>query len=156
MLPPPQGFGDLLLGITFEEAEEVLRGDGNFFYRGQADLTMLRNPNERMIETAGLGYIRRSWLQFHQGRLYSITLDIDERIMDHYALYTSFTEKYGPPDHFSPKESRWTGEKSDFILERESLRVSYLDRQVIDTIRRSGDVEASLGEMDKERFLEQF
>ena len=154
--PPPKGFGELLLGLSFEAAEDVLYRDGNFYYRGKADLSMLRRPNERMIETAGLAYIQRCWLQFHEGTLYSITLDLDERMMDHYALYTTFTEKYGPPDHFSPSKSRWSGEDHDFVLERESLRVIYLDRERIETIRRSGKIEKSLGEMDKDRFLEQF
>lgn len=152
----PSGFGALLLGSTFAEAEEALRSDPNFLYRGSADVSMLRRPNERMIETGGLGYISRAYLQFSGERLYSIVLDIDEQIMDHYALYTAFVGKYGEPDRFGPDESRWENESVIFSLERKGLRVKYLDAKKAEEIRRSGEMEKSFQEMSRDRFLEQF
>jgi hypothetical protein len=154
--PIPPGFGELRLGSSFEEAEAALYADSNFMYRGPSDVSMLRRPNERMIETGGLGYIHRAYLQFHEEKLYSIVLDIDVTIMDHYALYTAFTEKYGPPDNFSPSESRWEDENVIFTLERKGLRVKYLDARKIEEIRRSGNIEQSFQEMTRDRFLDQF
>jgi hypothetical protein len=152
----PKGFGELALGSSYQETDAALKRDTNFYYRGEADLSMLRRPNERMIETAGVGYLRRAYLQFYQDRLYAIILELDDRIMDHYALFTSFTGKYGPPDIFNPSESRWEGDEVHFVLERKSLRVKYLDAELMEEIRRSGEIERSFQEMSRERFLEQF
>ncbi len=154
--PVPPGFGELRLGSSFEEAQAALTADSNFMYRGPSDVSMLRRPNERMIETGGLGYIHRAYLQFHEEELYSIVLDIDETIMDHYALFTTFVEKYGPPDSFNPTESRWENEDVIFTLERKGLRVKYLDARKIDEIRRSGKIDQSFQEMTRDRFLDQF
>ncbi|WP_020611714.1 hypothetical protein [Sediminispirochaeta bajacaliforniensis] len=154
--PPPTGFGEIQLGLSFADAEAALKRDPNFSYRGKADVSMLRNPNERMIETGGLGFIRRAYLQFHDDRLYSIVLDIDEQLMDHYALYTTFVGKYGPPNVFTPDESRWKGDTTAFILERKGLRVKYLDTKLLDEIRRSGAIDRSFEEMTRDQFLQQF
>lgn len=154
--PVPRGFGDLRLGSSFTEIDRLLHEDPNFYYRGKPDLTMLRRPNERMIETDGMGFILRGYFSFYEGSLYSIVLDIDEKQLDHFALFTRLSEKYGDPDMLDPSKSLWRGDMSDLVLERGGLRVKYVDRSILEGIRRSGNIDRSFEEMSRERFLEQF
>lgn len=151
----PRGFGDLALGQSLEEVKELLLEDPNFDFRGDPDVSMLMRPNESLIDCRGFSYIDRAYFQFYEKSLYTITLVMNEDLIDHYTLYTDFVEKYGNPDRLSPTGAEWESEEYLFSLER-PLSVKYVDRRVFETLRRRGRMDDSAEELSRERFLELF
>jgi hypothetical protein len=152
---PPTGFGSVELGLEIEEVKRRLEADSNFLFRGDPDVSMLASPNESLIETKGSTYIARGYFQFHERKLYTIILELDRSRIDHYAMYTTFVERYGEPDSLDPTESVWEFDGIRLSLER-PLRVKYIDTAVFDRIIEEQNRLESLQILSRDRFLDQF
>lgn len=153
--PLPRGFNRLQLGMGLEEAKEELKADGNFLYRGDPDVSMLRTPNDSLIECDGLYYIERASFQFVDGGLFTITLIFNRAALGYFTLYTTLQEKYGEPDELSPEKAVWEDEAVLLSLER-PLRIKYIAKPVLDELRRESRKGISLERLSREKFLEQF
>ena len=153
--PLPRGFNRLQLGIGLEEAKEELKADGNFLYRGDPDVSMLRTPNDSLIECDGLYYIERASFQFVDGELFTITLIFNRSVLGYFTLYTTLQEKYGEPADLSPEKAVWEDEAVRLSLER-PLRIKYIAKPVLDELKRESQKGISLERLSRERFLEQF
>ncbi len=153
--PLPRGFNRLQLGMGLDQAKEELKADGNFLYRGDPDVSMLRTPNDSLIECDGLYYIDRASFQFVDGELFTITLIFNRRALGYYTLYTTLEEKYGEPADLSPEKSVWEDEAVLMSLER-PLRIKYIAKPVLDELKRESRTGISLERLSRERFLEQF
>ncbi|MBN2051479.1 MAG: hypothetical protein JW760_13585 [Spirochaetales bacterium] len=151
----PEGFGSLILGLDMEEVKNNLSEDPNFDFVGDPDVSLLMRPNESLIECRGFSYIHRAYFQFHENILYTISLVMNPEMIDHYALYTTFVGKYGPPVRLSPSEAVWESERFLFSLER-PLTVKYLDKETFEALRRQGIMEKSVETLSREQFLELF
>jgi len=155
MSPVPKGFGELALGQDLERVKEILLEDPNFDFRGDPDVSLLLRPNESLIECRGFAFIDRGYFQFYEKTLYTITLVMNERMIDHYTLYTRFASKYGEPVRLSPTGAEWESEEVLFVLER-PLSVKYVDRTTFELLKRRGRIEDSARDLSKEKFLELF
>jgi len=151
----PEGFGSLILGLDMEEVKNNLLEDPNFDFAGDPDVSLLMRPNESLIECRGFSFIHRAYFQFHENILYTISLIMNAEMIDHYALYTTFVEKYGPPARLSPSEAVWESERFLFSLER-PLTVKYLDKETFEALRQQGIMEKSVESLSREQFLELF
>jgi len=151
----PRGFNRILLGMNLESVKEELEGDGNFLYRGDPDVSMLRNPNDSLIECEGLYYIDRASFQFTDDRLFTITLIFNRNTLGYYTLYTTLQEKYGEPGDLSPDKAVWEDEEVFLSLER-PLRIKYIAKPVLEELRRESRKGISLEQLSREKFLEQF
>ena len=151
----PDRFGKIILGMSMEDAKKAILADGNFNYRGNQDLSILRRPNESLIECRGYDFVDRAFFQFKDDKLYSITILFNQELLDHFSLFTTLSGKYGNPDNLNPEKSVWESEYTSLVLER-PLQIKYLDRKIFEGIVGDADISNSLSELSREQFLEQF
>jgi len=150
-----RGFRSLELGLSFEEAQAVLRSDSAFSYRGEPDLSLSLSESSAVIDTAGRGYIKRALLQFNGDRLTILTLYLDQTTFDFFQLMEQLTDRYGPEKDMNPEWVVWEDARTRILLER-PLTIRYLDLADLAERRSSGAVETSIQEEARERFLEEF
>jgi hypothetical protein len=151
----PQGFRDLHLGMSIEEVKNSLLADPLFDYRGDPDVSFLPVPEQTLIECRGNSYLDRAFFQFHENRLYIMTLALDQNRLDYYTLYTTLTDRYGETSSLSPTDAVWLFPAQRLSLEK-PLSVKYIDREVFDSLQQAGKAQENLRDLSKERFLEQF
>lgn len=154
-LPLPRGFTDLLLGSDLEELKQRLETNRQFDYRGDPDIRLSPSSNQALIRTEGRGFMESGVFQFHEERLFSITLNIDIEQMDYFTMFRDLTQKYGDPDYLDPRLSYWNGDGIRMVLEK-PLSVKYIDMQAFNRIREAGAAEESMGEFSRELFLDNF
>ena len=151
----PRGFRGVSLGMGLEQVKERLAADALFGYRGDPDVSLLPTPQQTLIECSGSSWVRRAFFQFHEGRLFSIILVLDDRRLDYYTLYDTLGRKYGEAARLNPSEAVWEFPGVRLSLER-PLSVKYLDTAVFERLRQQGQAGETLSEMSKKAFLEQF
>jgi len=151
--PAPTGFSDLRLGANKEEVKARLEGSTYFTYRGDPDVSLLPSADRSVIESEGRSFIDRGFFQFSDEALYIIILQLKQNRMDHYSVYLQLTDTYGEPDSVSPQEIAWEWKNVRLSLER-PLTVKYVDRDVFESLREEAQVERSLREVSRDRFLE--
>lgn len=151
----PREFRGISLGMSMDEAKAALAADGLFFYRGEPDVSLLPRPNESIIEVAGLSYIRRAFFQFYEDKLFVMIFSINESKMDHYAIFTAMSGKYGKPTSLSPSESVWNDGTTRLSVER-PLAVKYIDVATFEAIKAAGAAERSMEEVLRADFLDSF
>lgn len=151
----PDSYRALRLGMDLEEAQDALQADGLFGYRGERDLSLLPGGSRTLIETAGPSFIRRSWLQFHEGKLWSMTFTLDPGRIDYYSVYSTLVAKYGEPHSLNPSKARWTDDRVILTLER-PLTIKYLDAAVFESLLAGSFAGQAASDMLREAFLEDF
>ena len=153
--PVPDGFNDIKLGISLEQAKEVLKNNDNFYYRGDPDVSFMDKPNTSSLDVEGRGYVSRGIFQFSDDKLYVISIFIDTDFLDHYAMFVYLTQTYGPPDDFSPEKSVWNLDDISMSLER-PLNIKYIDENIFAEIVGARVVKDSLESDLRRQFIEQF
>lgn len=151
----PDHFGKIFLGMSMENAQKEISADSNFNYRGSQDLSILRRPNESLIECRGYDFVYRAFFQFKDDKLYSITILFNQELLDHFSIFTTLSDKYGNPQYLNPEKSVWESENTSLVLER-PLQIKYLDRKIFEGIVSDDNISQSLSELSREQFLEQF
>ncbi|MFW5715246.1 MAG: hypothetical protein ACOC2P_04000 [Spirochaetota bacterium] len=151
----PTGFNQILLGMDLDSVQQELEADGNFNYRGEPDVSLLRSRNDSLIQCDGFDFIQQASFQFVDDGLFTITLILNPNRIGYYTMYSTLQEKYGEPDRLSPDKAVWENEQVQMALER-PLRVKYIAMPVLEEMRRSSTREKSLERLNRERFLEQF
>ena len=151
----PDSFGKIVLGMSMEDAGKEISANGNLNYRGSQDLSILRRPNEALIECRGYDFIDRAFFQFKDDKLYSITILFNQELLDHFSLFTTLRGKYGNPQKLNPEKSQWESESNYLVLER-PLQIKYLDRNIFEGIVSDSNISESLSELSREQFLDQF
>jgi hypothetical protein len=151
----PNGFASIILGMSMGNAKKEISADGNFNYRGDQDLSILRRPNESLIECRGYDFVDRAFFQFKDDKLYSITILFNQEFLDHYTLYVTLSGKYGDPDSLNPEKSIWESDRNTLVLER-PLQIKYLDKKIFEGIIGESVINKSLSELSLDQFLEQF
>jgi hypothetical protein len=152
---PPWGFRSIQLGMELEEVKQLLIEDPLFDYRGDPDISFLPLPPQTLIETSGSSFIRRAYFQFDEDSLYIIILSMDPDRLDYYTLYSTLSQKYGPPTRLDPTEAVWQFERLRMSLER-PLNVKYIDSAVFEALKEEGQVQQDMWEISKDNFLKQF
>jgi hypothetical protein len=151
----PRGFRGVELGMGLEQVKARLAADALFGYRGDPDVSLLPNPQQTLIECSGVSWVRRAFFQFHEGRLLSIILVLDDRRLDYYTLFETLSGKYGGSTRLDPAEAVWEFPRVRLSLER-PLSVKYLDRSSFEALREQGQAGEALSEVSKKAFLEEF
>lgn len=151
----PTEFAGISLGMSMEEVQNKLKGNGLFWYRGEADVSLLPRPNESLIEAAGLSYIKRALFQFYDGKLFIMIFIMNEKMIDHYTIFTNFQNKYGKFTSFSPSEIIWQDDATRVSIER-PLAIKYIDLKVYNELIAQGQQLESYEKMLLDDFLDQF
>ena len=151
----PREFAGIQLGMAIEEVQKLLAGNGLFWYRGEADVSLLPRPNETLIEVTGLSYIKRAFLQFHEGKLFIMIFAMNEKMIDHYTIFMNMQNKYGKFTSFSPSEIVWQDEVTRVSIER-PLAVKYIDLAIFNQLVLQGQELENYEKMLMDDFLNQF
>lgn len=151
----PAGYRSITLGMSLDEVKAALVSDAVFGYRGERDVSLLPDQEKVLIETEGPSFLSRCWFQFHDQKLYIITITMNEQLMDYYSLFKTLFDKYGQPESLSPEIVIWENAETRMSLER-PLTVKYLDVAVYNSILHSSQVNQSAGEFSRQKFLESF
>ncbi len=154
----PDGFKKIRFGMTVDQVKEELKKDPSFGFRGDRDVSLLPGENRILIETdtsrtAPYSFLERCWFQFFDDKLYTITINMKKKKMDHYSIYTTLTEKYGNPDSLNPEKSEWRSDGVIMSLER-PLTLKYTDRKIFEDLQSKAMVKETAEEQSKQDFLD--
>lgn len=152
------GFGGVELGMTVEQAKKALRGNTEFGYHGERDVSLLPGENRILIETDALSgheysFLERCWFQFYNDKLYIITINVNRERMDHFSIFDALCKKYGNPDSVSPEKSVWEDDDYSMSLER-PLALKYVDKKTFESLQQKSLVNPSGTEITRDMFLE--
>ncbi|GMO27067.1 MAG: hypothetical protein Ta2F_02660 [Termitinemataceae bacterium] len=151
----PRTFRGISLGTGLDELKSKLASDNEFVFRGDPDVSFLPISEQNLVESAGLGFIKRAFFQLKDKAVFIMSFTLNTEKVDHYSVFTSLVEKYGEPLELNPKQAMWENEQTRIFLER-PLTIKYIDKNIYDTIL--GESEASQSKMTQMRqeFLNDF
>jgi len=153
--PLPRQFRGLSLGMSLDDLKENLLRDTLFNFRGDRDVSFLPAREQSLVETTGASFIKRAFFQLRDGEVFIMAFSMNTEIVDHYSVFTQFSEKYGQPSYLDPRVAVWETEETRIALER-PLTVKYIDKVVFDDIvNESGFAESSQARLRQE-FLNEF
>ena len=153
IIPLPDGYLNVHLGMTFEAVKSALLMYPVFGYRGDRDVSILPGFDRMLIETVGDGYLDRCWFQFYENKLYTISININTHQMDYYSVFRTLCQKYGSPRSFSPEKAVWEDENVIMSLEK-PLCIKYSDVKVLNEIENRSFIEESTAEKLRQDFLD--
>ncbi len=151
----PSGFMNIALGMDIESVKKELSSNSWFDYRGDPDVSMLMESEQQLIESDGFSYIRKGYFQFSNGRLFIITLVLDNERLDFYTMHQVLEKKYGKAVRIDPKGAYWEDEGINLYLEK-PLSVKYMDKKILDEITSGRKVMEETGSRIKGDFLKLF
>lgn len=151
----PSSYRSISLGMDIESVKTALSKDGIFGYRGERDVSLLPFANRSLIETAGPSFIRRSWFQFLDDKLYVMIFRLDPDRLDYYSLYSSLVSKYGEPKELNPAKALWDDGAVTLTLER-PLTVKYVDTKAFQSIIDADTTGKAASDILREEFIGEF
>jgi hypothetical protein len=131
--PLPSAFRSLSLGMTLDELKAALLSDGTFDFRDDRDVSYLPSSGESIIECGGSMAVRRAFFQLSDGKLFFMAFVLNTSKVDHYGVFTTLSEKYGPPSRMDPRTALWESETIRLTLER-PLTLKYIDKPAFDAL----------------------
>jgi hypothetical protein len=154
-LPLPRAFRELTLGMSLDELRAALEADNAFVFRGDRDVSFLPRSNQNLVDSAGFDFIKRAFFQLQDEKVFVMSFTLNPDKVDHYSVFTRFTEKYGQPDYLDPKQSEWENDDTRIYIER-PLTVKYIDKTVFDRIVDESRTAESNSLIQKQNFLNDF
>ena len=151
----PDSYRGISLGMAMDAVKEQLLADGLFGYRGERDVSLLPTMNRSLIETVGPSFIKRSWFQFHEDKLYVMTFNLDSSRVDYYSMYSILVSKYGEPVTLDPRKAVWDDGKITLSLER-PLTVRYVDEKAFNDLLAAAGTEKAASDLQRESFIGDF
>lgn len=151
----PDAYRGISLGMELDAVKELLVADSIFGYRGDRDVSLLPTMNRSLIETVGPSFIRRSWFQFHEEKLYVMTFNLDPDRVDYFSIYSTLVSKYGEPTTLDPQKAVWDDGKVTLSLER-PLTVRYVDEEVFKGLLAASGTEKAAYDVLREEFIRDF
>ncbi len=153
----PDGYGSVKLGMSVEEVKEELKKNPDFAYRGDRDVSLSPQTKQVLIETDSSrfegSFFTRCWFQFADDKLFSITLNLNEKRLDHISVFESLAKKYGAPDSINPKRSAWEDDSVIMSLER-PLTLKYIDNKKFKEMLEESGVQKTFEEKTVQEFLD--
>ena len=153
----PAGYGTVKLGMSVEEVKTELKKNSDFGYRGDRDVSLLPSTKETIIETDAsknpYSFFSRCWFQFIDGKLFSITLNLNKEKLDYFGIYSSLAKKYGTPAEINPSLAKWSDSKTIMSLEK-PLTLKYIDAQKLKALEEKSGVQKTYEEKTVEDFLD--
>lgn len=156
--PLPNGYKDIILGMSLEDTKQELIKDTDFGYHGDRDVSLLPGENRMLIETdaeRGLGsnFLTHCWFQFASDQLYIITINMNRSRIDYYSIFTTLKEKYGEPDSITPQAATWKSSEITMSLEK-PLTLKYIDNEVFKSLQTSSNIAPASSEVTQKMFLD--
>ena len=153
----PNGYGDITLGMSLEQAKDALKKNPEFGYHGDRDVSLLPGENRVLIETDadrgfGSNFLNRCWFQFSEDLLYIMLINVNKEKMDYYSIFTNLCEKYGNPDSLSPEKAVWKNDTVTMSLEK-PLTLKYVDNKKFEELQNKSNVKPGHVEITRDDFL---
>ncbi len=143
--------------MSVEEVKEELKKNPDFAYRGDRDVSLSPQTKQVLIETDSSrfegSFFTRCWFQFADDKLFSITLNLNEKRLDHISVFESLAKKYGAPDSINPKRSAWEDDSVIMSLER-PLTLKYIDNKKFKEMLEESGVQKTFEEKTAQEFLD--
>jgi hypothetical protein len=139
--------------MSLEELKTALAEDGLFSFRGDRDVSFLPDPQQYLVETTGLSFVKRAFFQLHGGELFIMAFSMNTDLVDYYSVFTALTGKYGEPTDLSPRQSVWENGGVRLALER-PLTVKYIDLEIFDGIVGDSSVEKTQELLMRQEFID--
>ena len=149
------GFDAFRLGMSLAELKDALKNNTFFLYSGEPDVTLLDRPNTNLIDVPGMSFFSRGVFQIIDGKLYSISLELNPEKVSYFDVYTQLTKKYGNPTALDPSSARWENATVRMSLEK-PLTVKYIDMPVFQRIQKEGRAQQALEALTRDQFLGTF
>jgi hypothetical protein len=151
----PRKFRQLSLGMKIDDLKEALLKDDYFHFRGDRDVSFLPVREQSLVETTGSSFIKRAFFQLRDGNVFIMAFTLNTEIVDHYSIFTQFTEKYGEPSYLDPRTAIWETDETRISIER-PLTVKYIDKVVFnDIVNESGLIQSDQVQRRQE-FINEF
>lgn len=152
----PNGYSSIELGMTVDEVKSELKKNSDFGYRGDKDVNLLPSTKQTIIETDSsknpYSFFSRSYFQFMNDRLFSITLELNQEKIDYFSVFSALSKKYGNPSTITPKIASW--ENTEILMSLEKpLTLKYVDNKVLKEINDKSNVQKTIEEKLTEEFL---
>jgi len=147
------GFSNIRLNMEFDAVSKLLEKSADFDY--VRSTLSWPDPDSPVISVTGRGSIKKGFFQFHNKRLYSITIVLDENRIDYFTMFTTFSQKYGEYSFLSPNQVKWESELYSLALEK-PLTVKYLDLTLHREFIEKSMVDKSDMQLSREQFLKEF
>jgi len=151
----PESYRSISLGMDMDAVKEALLADSLFGYRGERDVSLLPTMNRSLIETVGQSFVKRSWFQFYEEKLYIMTFNLDSEKVDHYSVYSALVGKYGEPVSLDPRKAVWSDDRVTMSLER-PLTVKYVDTEVFKSLLDESGADRAATDIQRESFISDF
>lgn len=151
----PSGYRSVTLGMSLAEVKDALLSDSLFGYRGDRDVSLLPEQEQVLIQTSGSLYLSQCWFQFNNDKLYTITITMNDELIDYYSIFKTLFDKYGQPHSLSPEKVVWENSSILMSLER-PITIKYIDVEVYNSLLRSSVINKSDTENSRQNFLETF
>jgi hypothetical protein len=137
--------------------ENTLSADSLFDFRGDADVSFLPVRKQNVVDTVGLGFVKRAFFQLdsEDSAVFIMAFVLNTEKVDHYSVFTHFMEKYGEPVVLNPKLALWEDGETRIYIER-PLTVKYIDKAVFDRLVAEGKALESNKARLREEFLDEF
>ncbi|MDR0323831.1 MAG: hypothetical protein LBI12_05220 [Treponema sp.] len=151
----PRQFRKFSLGMDLDDLKTNLLGDSYFNFRGDRDVSFIPVREQSLVETTGSSFIRRAFFQLRDGQVFIMSFSLNTQMVDHYSIFTQFTEKYGEPSWLDPGIAVWETDETRIAIER-PLTVKYIDKVVFeDIVNESGLVESGYVRL-RQDFINEF
>ncbi|MDR2159704.1 MAG: hypothetical protein LBP23_06520 [Treponema sp.] len=151
----PRRYRETSLGMSLEDLKAGLARDGIINFRGDRDVSFLPSREQTLVETTGFSFIRRAFFQLRDGKVFIMAYALNTRLVDHYSVFTAFTEKYGEPLYLDPKQAVWESEATRVSIER-PLTVKYIDKTIFNDIVNESSLIESAEIRRRQEFLDDF
>lgn len=151
----PDTYRGISLGMDQETVKAALEADPVFGYRGERDVSLLPGSNRSLIDSTGSSFIKRSFFQFYENKLYIMIFQLDPLKTDYFSLFSSLEGKYGVSDSLDPSKAVWKGERVVLSLER-PLTVKYMDVEVFEALVAAGTASTADSDLDRREFINGF
>jgi hypothetical protein len=141
--------------MDLDDLKTNLLGDSYFNFRGDRDVSFIPVREQSLVETTGSSFIRRAFFQLRDGQVFIMSFSLNTQMVDHYSIFTQFTEKYGEPSWLDPGIAVWETDETRIAIER-PLTVKYIDKVVFeDIVNESGLVESGYVRL-RQDFINEF
>lgn len=120
-----EGWGNLRLGMTFEEINTVLQNEYSWIALRKSEN---QTPGGYFLETYKNNYFNKVQFQFDKNKvLYLLRMEMNPRFFSFIQLYNNLVEKYGPPQENSYIRVVWSDNERFMELYRNNVLV-YVDK----------------------------
>ena len=151
----PVGFDSFRFGMTPDRVSELILASDYLNASPEEDISRVPRTTQRVLSVEGNTFVRDAHFQFDESGLISIILNLNQRALDHFTLYTHLVTRYREPLVLNPRIIEWQFPAVILRVER-PLTVKLISRSAIEVRLHQESQAVSEQERTREQFLDLF